>query len=171
MSIVILAIMMSGISAVILCGGFAVMHKNTSTSKSTQLQTFTQDQRVKVSHDGSYLGSIFNGPSNPDNMCDIAYPATTPGKFMLSKVKTPNVYSIKANCDGDAKYTSFLADNAADLIQPKRTGSKYTWIVTCPSAATGCTIQASKSKKYLAPTATGVSLGASKAYWIVENDV
>ena len=140
-----------------------------SLSTQLQLTRFAPNQIVKFSNNGLYLGYIFLGPQNPANMCDILYPATTPGRFMMTKVK--KAYSIKVNCDGDGMYTSYLADNAADLIQPRRTAFKDTWIVSCASPSVGCTIQASRSKMFLAPSPAamgGTTLSTTPAYWIAE---
>lgn len=128
------------------------------------LTTFAADQIVTFSNNGQALGYEFH-PDNTDNMCDLTYPADRPGQFMLTKSGAG--YSIKANCDGDGKFTSYLADNATDLIQPKRTAAKETWYVECPSAKQGCSIQATKSKKYLVPTDSGPSLSSKIAYWTV----
>ena len=131
------------------------------------LTSFSPDHRVTIASPGTSrsLGYKFDA-SNKANMCDLVYPGKTPGLFMITK--SADAYAIKANCDGDGKWTSYLADDPTDMIQPKRTASKDTWIVTCPSASTGCSIQASRSKRFLAPTATGgATLTTSPAYWVI----
>lgn len=134
----------------------------------SSLTAFTPGQLVTItSADGKALGYKLN-EDKADNMCDIAFPGS--GQFMLTPSSgSSKAYSIKANCDGDGKWMSYLADNATDMIQPKRNtaAAKATWKIACASASQGCTIQATKSKKYVAPSPTGATLASAPAYWIV----
>lgn len=142
-----------------------------STPSAESLTTFTPGQKVSISKDGKVLGHKLN-LTNSDNVCDIAYPATS-GVFLLDKAGSG--YSMTVNCNGDGKWLSFLADDAGDMIQPVRNlkdkKTKPAWLVSCPSASQGCTIQAAKSKKYVAPedTSFGVGLSSDPTYWTFAN--
>lgn len=142
----------------------------TAGSTVDSLTAFTPGQKVTITHGGKMLGHKLNSGNNKDNVCDIAYPAST-GTFLLDKVS--NGFSMTVNCDGNEKWLSFVADDASDMVQPvrnlKKGSNKPAWLITCPSATQGCSIQASKSKKYISPSTSGVTLAATPAYWIFAN--
>ena len=129
--------------------------------ENNSITTFS-DAPVSLSKDGRYVGFVFH-PNDKKNMCDIAFQQSAPKPWKIIK-RTDGYYDIMANCDGDAKFTSRLSDNANDLIQAGRMSTDV-WKVECPSATQGCSIQAKKSKKYL--SANGLS--DQKVYWIIKN--
>jgi len=169
---VVVVMMMSGmmLSCAIAGGLFILTSTNKPTTAPTpttsattttkSLTTFTKDQKVSLrARDGTYAGYTFDA-SNTTNMCNIAFGQSGPKEFMLTK-GTSGTYAIKANCDGDGKFTSYLTEKASDIIQPKRTGSADRWTLACTTQ--GCSIQGVKTKKYLAPA----GLASSAYLWTV----
>lgn len=162
-------LMMNNKKAPISLAGATVPAGQPASSAVTSLTAFTSGQKVTISKDGKMLGHKLD-LENKDNVCGIAYPASI-GTFLMDKVG--NGFSMTVNCNGNEKWLSFVADDASDMVQPvrnlKKGGNKPAWLINCPSATQGCSIQASKSKKYISPTASGVTLAATPAYWIFAN--
>ena len=141
------------------------------------LKSFSDGQKVLISTaDGKYFSTKYDAKSkNTAKICSgvMTSTKTSATKMQLAKVGTS--WQLRPDCDGDGKNTSYLTDEAADIVQKKISDKKKTnkqsWTIDCPTTTNGCTIRSVTTKRYLDSDGTAPTLKSSTAAgpsWIFE---
>ena len=149
----------------------------TTAAAVASMKSFTDGAKVYMS---TSSGKYFTTKQHTNKSCDGILGATKTDGIKVQLTISGSTWQIKPDCDKDGNHTSYLTDEAGDLVQKKiksgKNMSKQRWTVDCPAGVNGCTVRALDSKRYLGANADGTGLlltakSATGPSWIFETAV
>ena len=153
--------------------------KKTTTSSMGSASIAPSSRKVIKSKSGVYLQTIYDPTKPSGSQCDLSSMGTTKktkaSPFLFEKQGRQG-WIIKTDCDNDGKWTSFLSEDPADLIQIKEKDSskkaRQLWDLSCVNGKNVCYLKNKQTSRYLAMSGTSGTKATTTAKlfgWVLED--
>lgn len=150
--------------------------KTTTTSSMVSASIAPSSRKVIKSKSGVYLQTIYDPTKPSGSQCDLsatgAMKKTKASPFLFEEQGRQG-WIIKTDCDKDGKWTSFLSEDPADLIQIKEKDSskkaRQLWDLSCVNGKNVCYLKNKQTSRYLAISGTKATTTPELFGWVLED--